>query len=117
MSAKVRQDARDFHRCPRGFGATIDFIAETTFAGLILTLKTEHHVDHRHGMFNCNALKCIGNGPAQILCMIRFSLQNHAAGNDRIGSVLRCQFAHDHRNFERSRHAVQGNRCFGCKRA
>src|SRR5262245_38174878 len=43
-SAKFRQNVRDFHRCPRGFGAAIDFIFKTTRARLVFGIETEHHV-------------------------------------------------------------------------
>src|SRR5262249_45739978 len=49
-SANLRQNIRDFHRCPRGFGSAVDFIFKTPRTRLIFVLKTEYCVDYRHAV-------------------------------------------------------------------
>ena len=75
FAAKVRQYIRDFHCRARGFGAAIDFIFKTTRARLIFVIKTEHHVDDWHAVFDGDPLQSVGDRPAQILRVIGFALQ------------------------------------------
>jgi hypothetical protein len=80
-------------------------------------IETEHHVDDRHSLFYRDPLKRIRDGAAEILCMVRFPLQNDAAGNHRIGPILRCKLPHDHWNLERAWYAVNRNGRIRRKRA
>src|SRR5206468_4659205 len=57
LSAKFRHHICNFHRRPGGFGAAIDAVFETADTGLIFISETEHHVDHWHCLFYCDALK------------------------------------------------------------
>src|SRR5215472_7617220 len=56
-----RHYIRDFHRCARGFGSAVDFIFKTTCPRLVFVMKTEHHVDDRHAVFDRDALECVGD--------------------------------------------------------
>ena len=68
----------DFHGGPRGFGAAVDFIFEAALARLSFVIETEHDIDHGHASINRDALQRIRDGAAQILRVVRFSLQNYA---------------------------------------
>src|SRR5213592_2133707 len=48
--------------------------------------------------------------------MIRFPLQNDAAGDNRIGAVVRGHLSHNNRYLKRARHVQNGDCCLGCKR-
>jgi len=110
FATNFRQNVRDFHRCPRRFGPAVDFIFKTTCASLIFVIETEHHVDYRYTMLDCDALQSISNGATQVLCVIGFSLQNYPARDNRVGFVLDRNFACDNRNLERTRNAMEQNR-------
>src|SRR5262249_2907697 len=96
-------------------GSTIDFIFKATCARLILIIKTQHDIDHRHAVFDGDALERVGNGAAQVLRMVGFALQNHSAGDDGVGLILNCKFPYDDGNLERTRDALERNRRVWCQ--
>ena len=116
-SPNFRQNVRDFHRRPRGFGAAVDFIFKATRACLTFVIKSEHYVDYWHTVLDCDALQSIGNGATQVLCMIGFALQNHTTGDDRVGLVLNGKLACDNGNLERTRDAMNQDRTVWRERA
>ena len=107
FATNLRQNVRDFHRCARGFGSTIDFIFKTTCPRLVFVIKTEYCIDYRHAVLYGDALQGISNGATQVLCVIGFALQNHPARDDRVGFVLDRNFARDYGNLERTRNAME----------
>jgi hypothetical protein len=66
-------------------------------------------------MINRDALECISDGPAQILRVAGFSLQNYSNSNDCIRFSLRRQLVDNDRDFECPRHSLERNRRARCK--
>ena len=97
---KFRQNVRDFHRCARGFGSTIDLIFKTTCPRLVFVIKAEYCVDYRYAVLDGDALQGISDGATQVLRVIGFPLQNHPARDDRVSLMLRRQLACDYGNLE-----------------
>ena len=89
VATNFRQNVRDFHRCARGFGSTVDLIFKTTCPRLAFVIKAEYCVDYRHPVLYGDALQGISNGATQVLRVIGFTLQNHPARNDRVSLMLR----------------------------
>src|SRR4029077_11107984 len=103
---KFRHSIGDFHCRARGLGAAINCIFKTARVGLTLVIETEHHIDHWNTIINCNALKRISHGMAEIFRVACFSAHDYAASDNRIVFFLSRQLPNHHRNFERSRDAV-----------
>src|SRR5260370_42405487 len=114
ICAQLRDHIRDFDCSPGRLGAAIDFVFETTRAGLVFVVKTQDRVDHWDAVADGNSLQRVRHRSAQIVSMIRFAFQDHADGDNGVAAaLLHRELAHNKRNFERAGNLEQRGRDAG----